>query len=406
MVRRGFYFLYSHNEWPAVTESYSFTAYVRADGRLWRTIQSTEGSFWYQPLTQGDGAAGPSLKPLKNGQLPSSQLPAIVAFAADVPLGTTADASVVAFDQLQRQYPADVKPLVGEFIHAWEGTLLAELPLLPAAPRIFLKPITYEIHTTKPLSYQAAFRLVVEDISGHAPQVWINGRSVRLGRPAPAEMRLQMSRWDFHGSTRVTPDNLVVSVRCRNSEGLEAEASYRFRKMNRYGEWGYEVDALAGTDFSPAPGGRTPLVPYAGVFARVGEIPVLTTEHTRPEINQSARMRISIDKQVYPTTADRVIVSEEPSTVCLRDRYGDPFTWYVWDTAWRTDVFVLADTRQRLHRDATDRLILPRGDVIAVIPDGTSSSQAAIGSSAVAVAGEPREFGIGSLQWRSGVLGL
>ena len=143
--RRGFYFFFTHNEWPDVCEQYSFKAELRfPETGETRTYDSASHPFWYRRLPRPDRDGAASFSRIGGQGLSSDELPALVVFADDMPSDARVEVDVESSDQLQRQWPASVREFRGRFMHCWRGEPLMALPMLPNGPRIFLKPLTYE----------------------------------------------------------------------------------------------------------------------------------------------------------------------------------------------------------------------------------------------------------------------
>lgn len=216
---RAFYFLFEQNEPQAVDETYTFVAEVTAnDGLSSQSVCSASGNFVYKPFPkENEHVSSEPYREVPASGLSSSQLPAVVAFAADVPVDVPVEASVTAFDQYQQHNPVSVAALGSYFLDCIQDEPITSLPLLPARPRIFVKPITYEFLTTDDRPLDARVRVVVEDVTGMRPCIEIN--SNRHGvRETLSDRALAPFRYDLIISARLSPPyGLGIDVNVANA---------------------------------------------------------------------------------------------------------------------------------------------------------------------------------------------
>lgn len=399
---RGFYFFFSHNESPYVPESYSFKAEVTfKEGGERRKYDPASHTFWYRRLPRPGREASPHFLPMQGGLLPSEELPALIVFADRLPRGLEATATVAASDQYQWQDPAEIGQFSGGIVHFWNRETLGSLPLLPDAPRIFVKPLTYEYYTTGSQPFAARFRLVVEDWVGGTPRVAVNGRPVSLGSPLPADALPAPFLWDVQrASVPIDPArDMAIAIECRNRLGRSVQAGYRFREMDRLGAWGYELDGPDPVRYSALPGGRTPIAAYAGLFARCEGVPVVT-KGPEPNVGK-LRLRIGDREHDLGCTCR---VTGGPAPVLYRDESGrDVPGCYGWTVDWQSEVFALVACRERLPRTAEERRIFAAwpGERVEVAPKGVPTSElptAFLGIAPAAIAGSAVELVSGSLE--------
>ncbi|MHC4983451.1 MAG: hypothetical protein ACYTF6_09850 [Planctomycetota bacterium] len=383
-------------------EDYTFEAEVTvAETGESHKFDSTERQFWYKPLPrQGQQPQGERFRPMQGGRLASTQLPAVVIFADQVPLGEEVAARVSGFDQYQRQHAARVKELSSSFVSWRNAEPLFELPLLPPAPRLYLKPITYEVHTVKDGPFVVHYRLVVEDLTGYKPRVAVNERRRPIGESLPAEAPPEPFRWDIApGSVRISPRDLGVRVRVESPIGLSAWAKYNFREMDRVGMWGYELDGPQPVSYSGLPGGRTPIVFYGGIYAHIEEVPLVTRFPARPGYVPQGALELVVGDRRYPAGMECELASE-PVCMHMRDERGEQTVFYAWKMDVYSKVFVLVDHEARLSDRACERLIFPAtlGQLVGASATDDSSASALADVGPFGIGGQTVTFVSGSLR--------
>jgi hypothetical protein len=398
-ITRVFYFIFEHNEPRYVNETYTFTASVKSvDGTFSTSLRSTSGQFFYQPLPRKRrGVSNEPYCTVPTSGLSSSRLPAIIAFSTSAPAEVELDATASSEDSFQHQYPQSVACLKSELVDCTSAPISGPLPLLPVLPRIFVKPITYEFLTTKNEAFDARVRVIVEDVTGLRPIITINGRRF-TARPVRADEVLSPFRYDLIAAVRLSPpDDLSVRVEVANPYGATTVADYSFEPIDAYGYWGFQLSGVKPVHYSHKPGGRTPLMPYAGVKATIEGLPVVGRDAPPPALSGAGTIVLQVGGELCPLPAVRT--AEQCSPITLRDHNGDYTTFYVARQTVESIWFAPIDTDRRLPDPARLRGFFSArpGETVRVYPPRPGWAEGAPLPGAVATAGSPVVYVSGSL---------
>jgi hypothetical protein len=263
---------------------------------------------------------------------------------------------------------------------------------------MFVKPITYEFLTTSARSLQARLRVVVEDVTGLKPSIRVNNRGF-AGRVQPADRTLAPFTYDVVASARLSPpDRLSVDLEVANAFGRTTSAWYSFQGMDRYGQWGYELEGGEPVHYSHLPGGRTSLMPHAGFQAIIEDAPLVCRDGSTPDVLSMPMFVLTIGSRTYHVEASQYL-NVEMSVVNMRDFDGQDSPFYVFRPKAATPWFALVDTDRSLTPSANERGFFPAasGDSVAVCLEGILSACEALGVGRSVCAGSTAEYVSGSI---------
>ncbi|MCE5325107.1 MAG: hypothetical protein LLG01_01705 [Planctomycetaceae bacterium] len=356
------YFLYDHNEPPAIRERYTFTAAIAGHDQPVRQASVNAGTYFPIPTH-------PDARFFRfAGGLSSTVLPAVVFF--QMPLREGEEVLVSASDGLQSGPAAEVMALECGFIHCYTGEPLSQLPLLPSAPRLWVRPLTYEVRTSD-TRFAAACQIAVESFTGLRPSLCVNGQRVTFGEPL-AGRACQPVLWDFPDIRVPVAEDTGLQVQASLAEyGKEpTTARYLFDPLRSPGRFGYELvgDSLT---YSDLPGGRTPAGAYAGVCARM-VVPVVSRRSMPPVIEE---MEVLAGGRSFRVPAAGEVRTAR--TVELYDKRGKLSPYFMFEVAATSAPMLFVNSDRPLSPEAVKRRffpLLPGDAVVARIVGADDSS--------------------------------